>query len=126
MARIMARILVVDDDVDSRDAICETLASVGHAVFEAGDGIEALAVLDADAVDLIVLDLLMPRMNGLELLVRLKTRTVAPPVIAISGSDGRTPLDRFEQARGLGAHAVLRKPFDLQPFLALIDDALNS
>ena len=104
----MKRILLVDD-VPIRAA----LEAIGHQVLEAADGKEALELLGNQAVDLIVTDLWMPNLDGVELLKRLRAGNANIRVIAISGGGVRKPIDvSAALAQTWGADAVLYKPFD--------------
>ena len=104
----MASILVVDDDADARDALFRFLKSLGHQVKSAPNGREALDSILAEIPDLIVLDLLMPEMNGAGLLevLRAYLRLQALPVIIWTAAE-TSPI--LERARQLKANAVLIK-----------------
>ena len=109
----MKRILLVDDVPAVRLSIRAALEAVGYQVLEASDGKEALALLDSQAVDLIVTDLWMPNLDGVELLKRLRAANANIRVIAISGGGMRKPIDvSAALAQTWGADAVLYKPFD--------------
>ena len=103
------RVLVVDDEPSVRELIGAVLETV-CAVTEAGDGPEAFAALDGGAVDLVVLDLMMPHVDGLAVLRRIKgdPTTAATPVVVLTGL-GRGGL--HDAARAAGADAYLSKPF---------------
>jgi CheY-like chemotaxis protein len=101
-------ILVVDDDPLDRDLFRKLLEGAGYAVVEAGSGREALdAIVDA-SLDLIVLDLNMPEMDGLELL-RVARHMPKPKVIAVTGLNPVLSERILEAARLLGAAATLDK-----------------
>lgn len=109
----MKRILLVDDVAAVRLSIRAALEAVGYQVLEAADGKEALDLLSNESVDLIVTDLWMPNLDGVELLKRLRAANVAIKVIAISGGGVRKPIDvSAALAQTWGADAVLYKPFD--------------
>ena len=109
----MKRILLVDDVPAVRLSIRAALEVIGYQVIEAADGKEALDVLDSQAVDLIVTDLWMPNLDGVELLKRLRATNAKIRVIAISGGGTRKPIDvSAALAQTWGADAVLYKPFD--------------
>ena len=109
----MKRILLVDDVPAVRLSIRATLETVGYQVIEVADGKEALAVLGSETVDLIVTDLWMPNLDGVELLKRLRAANTGIKVIAISGGGMRKPIDvSAALAQTWGADAVLYKPFD--------------
>ncbi len=104
-----ARILVVDDDDGMRRAHERLLRSAGHEVQTAEDGVIALAVLEREWFDLVLLDMRMPRLSGLEVLTKLRAdpRTVELPVLMCSGSDD---MDDIVRCVELGADDYLVKP----------------
>jgi CheY-like chemotaxis protein len=117
----MKRILLVDDVPAVRLSIRAALEAVGYQVLEASDGKEALTLLDSQAVDLIVTDLWMPNLDGVELLKRLRAANANIRVIAISGGGMRKPIDvSAALAQTWGADAVLYKPFDNDDLVAEI------
>ena len=104
------RILVVDDNDDVRLALQILLEGSGHDVMEAGDGEEAFGLARAFTPDLILLDVMMPKMNGFKALELLKTdpATKTIPVVMVTARRGRNDE---ETARGLGALDYLHKPW---------------
>ena len=107
------RVLIVDDSPSMRKMIRRVIALSGleaDTVFEAGDGLEALEIMDREWVDMILTDINMPNMNGEELIRRLKETgvTEAVPVIVIS-TDATTL--RRDNVAGLGARGYIVKPF---------------
>ncbi len=118
----MARILVVDDDPDTRQLLYLTLRRAGYDA-EAADSVDAaLAFLDQQPFDLIVLDLMMPRRSGFDLLRALKLRRDPLPVVVLSAKSNLA--DRAE-ALSLGAVAYLVKPATPAQLLAAISRALR-
>ncbi len=106
------RVLVVDDSRAMRSVIKKTLAAAGFPVdecYEAEHGLEALQVLDEHEVDVVLSDLHMPEMNGLELLETLKEQKRVPKCFILVTTEGRK--DRLKQALGLGARGYVSKPF---------------
>lgn len=110
-AQVAARLLVVDDNEMNRDLLSRRLRRLGHEVAVAVDGREALAMLAQAPVDLVLLDIMMPELNGYEVLTRIKgdagLRHV--PVIMISAVDDMASVVRCIE---LGAEDYLPKPFD--------------
>ena len=106
----MARILVVDDNPDVRLALATILEEAGHAVLEAEDGDVVFDMVVDDQPTLILLDVMMPRLNGFDVLALLKadTRTNSIPVIMVTAK-GR-PED-MAMARSLGAVEYITKPW---------------
>jgi CheY-like chemotaxis protein len=107
----MARVLLIDDDVDVRTALATWLRRHGHDVVEAGDGGEGLERLEAAAFDIVVTDIIMPDVEGIETIMRIRKAYPTMPVIAISGGGSGEPSHTLRPASRLGAHATLRKPF---------------
>jgi excisionase family DNA binding protein len=109
-----AHILVVDDDTALRSFIRTSLEGEGHVVREAGSAEEGLAVLEEELPDLILLDVMMPQMDGWDMLRRVQERhgVGSIPVIMYSGK-----LDRTAEAADRGPQAFLGKPFDPRQLL---------
>ena len=109
-------VLVVDDDRDILDAMREVLEREGYRVLAAANGIEACTVLASEAVDLILLDLLMPAMSGWEFLdtAAADDRLAAVPIVVISAAPHDVDADRPH------VRAVLQKPFERGALLDLI------
>ena len=100
------RVLVVDDEEDVRLLLRSQLEHAGHEVTgEAGDGIAAIAQCEADPPDVVILDLLMPRMNGFEVIPKLKTKHPKVAIIAYTAVAG--DFVRQEMKR-LGIPLVLK------------------
>ena len=78
-------ILLVEDDAISRTHFAETLRGYGYEVMEAGDGVKALAVLGRFHCDLVITDMVLPHLNGLNLIARIQTIWPKLPVIMVSG-----------------------------------------
>jgi CheY-like chemotaxis protein/phosphoribosyl 1,2-cyclic phosphodiesterase len=117
------RILVVDDDPDIRALANRALSQDGHIVSEAASGPEALALIDVQAPDLLVLDLLMPIQGGLDVLKVLRSRraTAALPVVVLTAMDDeRNTRAGFE----LGATDYVTKPFSIPQFSARVQACL--
>lgn len=118
----MTRVLVVDDDPDIRLLLRFELAAEGHAVVEAGNGEEALAALAQGDIDLVLLDMMMPILDGWGVLRAIEP-VQAPPVVVITAlaSDGdRHVIELLE----LGAIDVIAKPFDPGWLIRLVDAVL--
>lgn len=122
--RETGRILVVDDNASNRGLLLRQLEREGHQAIEARSGRQALQILDAEEVDLILLDLMMPDMNGLQVLERLKgsERLRDLPVIMISGLQETDSVIRCIEA---GAEDYLPKPFDQVLLRARINACLE-
>jgi two-component system chemotaxis response regulator CheY len=110
-----SQVLVVDDNPDILEALGEILDAEGFQSHRARNGHEALERAEAVTPDLVLLDLLMPVMDGWELMRELRARGSEAPLVVLS-ADGSVPARVHE----LGATAFLRKPFELSELLALI------
>lgn len=118
-----ATILVVDDDENQRVLVARMLSRGGYRALTAAHGIEALKCTRVHAVDVVVTDMLMPEMDGTELLRALHSEQPGMPVIAVSGVEEWTEWLRI--AEHLGAFASLRKPVLAQQLLQAVKQALN-
>lgn len=120
----MALILVVDDDPGIRSLLQRVLVGMGHVVHEAQDGRAALASMAVMEPDLVITDINMPDMDGIELTLALQGRSPATPVIAMSAG-GRMPKELLlDSARILGAVSALPKPFDVHELQSLVTAVL--
>ena len=117
MSESTHRILVVEDEKRIADFVERGLQSAGYSVESAGDGKEALEKLHASDFDLIILDLMLPDMDGLTLLERARNRSTCPPVLILSARGG---VDDRVKGLELGADDYLVKPFAFVELLARI------
>ncbi|MBB1586396.1 MAG: response regulator transcription factor [Propionibacterium sp.] len=118
----MSSVLVVDDDLMIRDHLARTLERAGFVAFTAADGVAALEVVEKQHPDPIVLDVLMPRADGREVLARLRRGGDWTPVILLTGvGQSGTRADALEK----GADDYLNKPFDPAELVARIRAVLR-
>lgn len=115
------RILVAEDEASLREFISRNLEARGYAVSEAGNGLEALALWESETPHLVVLDIMMPRMDGLEVCRRIRERSTAP-IIALTALDDEA--DKVA-ALDLGVDDYLTKPFGIEELLARVRAALR-
>ena len=117
-----ARLLVVDDDDDVREVVVEALERARFSVARASDGRRALDILAAEPIDLLVLDLNMPGMNGYDVLRELRAGTDGNriPVIVLSGN-----VDTARSPSDIGADALMTKPTDLRQLVAAVNTLLD-
>jgi CheY-like chemotaxis protein len=120
----MTRVLVADDDPSVRRVLERALEREGYVVATASNGAEALEAVAAAPPDLVVTDINMPDVDGIELLINLVERG-GIKVIAISGG-GLFPKDELlADARLLGAVDIIAKPFEIEDLLARVAAALS-
>lgn len=122
----MARVLVIDDEEELRRVLVRALEVGGHEAVEAANGADGLREIKARPVDLVVTDLVMPEMDGLEFMRELGRLRPGTRVIAISGGGIWDKASMLTVAGMLGAVKTLSKPFDLDDFLALVHEVLAS
>lgn len=108
-------VLIVDDEPSIREVMATLLEDEGYAVACARDGAEALAVVDGDGIDLVISDVVMPRLDGHTLARKLQMRPQRVPVVLMSAN-------RTES--GVPGIPLVRKPFDLERLLDVVDEAL--
>lgn len=116
------KILVVDDELLIRESMCADLAQVGYQVDGADNGLQALTLLEQANYDLMVTDLMMDQMGGLELLAELRKRNNRIPVIIITGY---AELETAIEGMRLGASDYLQKPYNRTELLLRIENSIN-
>jgi len=118
----MAKILVVDDERPIRALLRAALERDDHQVFEAANGRLGLEFCRERRIDLIITDLVMPEMTGLDLISELARSAVQVKVIAMTGDPGS--LQRLATAKLLAMSQILVKPFDLDTLLNMVRNEL--
>ena len=121
----MARIYIADDDADIRNLLTLSLLEEGHEVLAAKDGETALESMLDDQPDLLILDIMMPRMDGFQVLDGLRTYGLHQGLKVLILTARGTESDRIKGLQG-GAHRYLGKPFEPEEFLAAVRDLLGS
>jgi CheY-like chemotaxis protein len=117
------RVLVVDDEPAIRALVARIVERSGHAVDTARDGAEAIERLAERTYAVVVVDLMMPNVDGFSLIEHIKKNlTRRPAIIAVSAADSAS----LRQLDGSVVHSVLRKPFDIDVLGDLITAAANS
>ncbi len=120
----MATILLIDDEAQVRATMRRVLERHGYAVADAANGREALKAMTDASFDLVITDINMPEMDGIEVIMALTERRPGLPIIAISGG-GRLPKDLLlSSADMLGAVTTLAKPFDVPDLIEAVERAL--
>ena len=116
----MENMLVVDDELSIRNMI-RTMLEDDYRIFDAADGVEALACCQENTIDIVITDLVMPGKNGIDLMIALKDFPTKIKVIAISGGGGiQGQFEYLTIARMIGADAILEKPFTGQQLKQLV------
>jgi len=116
------RVLVVDDDASLRQSVAQVLEDEGYTVDHAPDGASALNRVEENRPDLILLDVLMPKMNGRQVLERLRGNqdTATIPILVMTAVSGI----ETNRSMALGASDIVEKPFDLDELLNKVALAL--
>ena len=107
----MAYILVIDDDAVLRRVITLALEQAGHSVLRCENGRKAIEFLTHEHADLLITDIVMPEMDGVETVRAARQMKPHLPILAISGGGSFDPQDYLGIAQAFGANAVLPKPF---------------
>ncbi len=105
----MATILIVEDDVKTNDAVCEYLKSTGHKIIPAYDGGSALRIFDTNKIDLIVLDIMLPKISGLSVLHEIRRKSSVPVLMLTAIEDEYTQVTGFDEQ----ADDYMTKPFSM-------------
>jgi CheY-like chemotaxis protein len=108
----MARIMIIDDDASVREALAALVGAAGHETCMASDGRRGLDRLPAFQPDLVITDILMPGMEGMETIRELRKRHPLLPIIAVSGCMPFNGTDYLRTAQRLGASQSLPKPVE--------------
>lgn len=119
------KILVVDDEALVRNMVCDGLAAVGHPVLTASSGEEALQVVEAERPACILLDIMMPDLDGYDTCAALKSdpKTASIPVLLVSATTNPQVMDLAKRA---GAVTVLRKPVRMDELRRTISRVLGA
>ncbi|PTY08346.1 response regulator [Opitutaceae bacterium EW11] len=120
----MARLLVVDDDLSLRNMLTQALSRHGHAVTQASNGREAWMQLQVGTFDLVLMDLIMPDVEGLETIRRMRSAGTRTKVLAMSGGGRSGTENILKMAHMLGASETIEKPFTAQELMAVVDRML--
>lgn len=117
-------VLVVDDEPMTRNLLRMILSYAGHKIYEADDGFDALDKIEQHAPDLVILDVMMPNMDGIDVCkaVRGNEATAALPVIMLSA---HSHPDSVQASMAAGANRYLTKPISRKDLLAQIDEVMG-
>lgn len=114
-------ILIVDDDMELSDGLRTVLEKQGHRVYQARDGQAGKQLVYQHHPDLVILDMMMPRMGGYPVLEHFKGKTDAPPIIMITANEGSR---HKAYAEYLGVVDYIRKPFAMERLLEAVERGL--
>jgi len=116
-------ILIVDDDMELSDGLRAVLERQGHRVLQARDGQQGKQMVYQHHPDLVILDMMMPRMGGYPVLEHFKGKTDAPPIIMITANEGSR---HKAYAEYLGVVDYIRKPFAMERLLESVQRGLTA
>jgi len=122
LIRLMARILVVDDEAGIRNMLCDALHLAGFETAAAVDGYDALRCIREQDIDLVVSDINMPRMDGYELLAKLREQHNPVPLIMLTARHDRTDVNHGLR---IGADDYVTKPFGLEELILRVNAILR-
>lgn len=105
----MATLLIVEDDRQTNEAICEYLKSAGHKIVPAYDGAEAVQIFNRESIDLIVLDIMLPKITGLAVLHEIRQKSFVPVLMLTAIEDEYTQVTSFDEQ----ADDYITKPFSM-------------
>ncbi len=116
------RILVVDDEQGLRDLLHMTLEMEGYQVVTACDGQEALALMEKEKFQLVITDIMMPQMDGIKLLEKIKIKSSSTEVIVVTGYGH---VETSDNALKKGAYECILKPYSIDRVLEVVAKALK-
>lgn len=105
----MAVLLIVEDDIVTNEAICEYMQSAGHKTLSAFDGENGIRIARESPIDLVILDIMLPKMNGLEVLKELRAESNIPVIMLTALDDESTQASSFDEE----ADDYITKPFSM-------------
>ena len=119
----MAKIFVIDDDDQVRDMLCQMLEQAGHETVDFPSAVEGMEAFRKSPAELVIVDILMPEKDGLQMIQELVVEFPDAPIIAISGGmKGNTAW--LPIARKIGAKRVIKKPFEMSFLLDAVSEVL--
>ena len=121
----MACVVVIDDQEPIRRIVRRALEQAGHQVLDAEDGELGLQLLERPPVDVVVSDIFMPGMDGIQMLRQIRKQFPAVKVIVMSGGDSSGMLDLRRDAELLGAVKSLAKPFTTHEIVTIVNSVLE-
>ena len=123
----MSKIIIVDDEQPVRKMLRNMIRNDSDEILEAENGIQALELCNESNIDLIITDIVMPEMNGIDLIMEVKNRFPQISIIAISGGGGISGRYNYlDIAELLGSKSILSKPFESSELRDQVKKALNT
>jgi DNA-binding response OmpR family regulator len=123
----MAQILIIDDEAEIIFLLKHFLTSEGHAVDTAENGKIGVKLTELHHYDLVISDMHMPEMDGIEVITAIKAKSPATRIIVLSGGSARFDTSNLlTTAKAIGANKVFAKPLDLKALLAAVNEVLAS
>lgn len=120
-----SKILIVDDDPCSRRVLQATLSRLGYATRCAEDGRKALTILTAESFDLIIIEILLPEMDGIGLIIATRELADIPKVIAVSAGGAMCGMDVLQAAELWGADVAMAKPLSMSSVVRTVAELLD-
>ena len=111
------KVLFVEDEPSLRMVICETLTIEGFTVITASDGIMGLEIFSTENIDVVVADIMMPNLDGLEMVTRMRQRNSTIPILFLTA---KSSVDNVVEGFLAGADDYLRKPFSMKELIIRI------
>ena len=121
----MSKILIIDDDEQIRKLFSRKLLSLGYTILTADDGDIGLQIYRKETPDLVLMDIIMPRKEGIELIREIMVEYPDAKIVAISAGGRGKASDYLEYARRFGAKRVLEKPVELTELAQVVEEVLN-
>ncbi|MCA0200668.1 MAG: response regulator [Proteobacteria bacterium] len=116
----MAKILLIEDQAFTAKILETVMTSAGHTVTVVMDGEKGLEAFEADRPDVVITDIILPKMNGLAVISAIQAKAPRVPVIAMTGGSSTSQYSYLDKARELGALDVFRKPVAAEQLLSAI------
>ena len=117
----MTRILIIDDEDLVRRAFCLVLGRAGFETVDFGSGRVAVERLDEISPDLVIVDLVMPDLDGFDTIARIQRERPGLPIIAVTGGGPMGPDQLIQRVSSMGVGVALKKPVDRRDLLAAVD-----
>jgi len=118
-------VLIIDDDVDIREFIATALSEFGFITYTAEDGLAGLTSFQSNSIDMVITDIYMPKMNGIELIQKLHRMNPDVKILAMSGDARNYNHEALNWAEAAGAFEVIDKPFELTQLIEMINMMLS-